>query len=184
MLVTPNIQISLQIFTKLIKFSSASSVIFTWNETADASCSGSRILVFGRSASISYVSGVIILWLALKLTWSCYINYILSRVRGSVTKSNGFWIGWLNLLTLLLQSTITARYRCLLKTRYILLDCDFLLIYCDWFGSDLRVTHFWFTNELRMPHDDSSTIECVLTFPPFIHSGITEYKSSTPTAPP
>jgi hypothetical protein len=38
---------------------------------------------------------------------------MLSRVRGSVTNNNGFWIGWSNLLALLLQlqSIITARNR-------------------------------------------------------------------------
>jgi hypothetical protein len=33
---------------------------------------------------------------------------LLSRVRGSVTNSNGLWIGWLDLLTLLLQSVLIA----------------------------------------------------------------------------
>jgi hypothetical protein len=31
---------------------------------------------------------------------------ILSCVRGSVTNNNGFWIGWLDLLALLLQSLL------------------------------------------------------------------------------
>jgi hypothetical protein len=33
------------------------------------------------------------------------------------------------------------------------LDCNCLLFYCDWLCSDLRVTHFWFTNELRMTNN-------------------------------
>jgi Ni,Fe-hydrogenase I large subunit len=27
--------------------------------------------------------------------------------------------------------------------------------------SDLQVTHFWFTNELQMPNDESPTNECI-----------------------
>jgi hypothetical protein len=44
-----------------------------------------------------------------------------SRVRGSVTNNNGFWIGWFNLLALLLQlqSIVTAHNQWLLKTRSI-----------------------------------------------------------------
>jgi hypothetical protein len=38
-------------------------------------------------------------------------NIILWRVRGSVTNNNGFWIGWLDLFILLLQSLgITINY--------------------------------------------------------------------------
>jgi hypothetical protein len=46
---------------------------------------------------------------------------ILSRVRGSVTNNNRFWIGWLDLLALLLQlqSTITAHNQRLPKTRSV-----------------------------------------------------------------
>jgi hypothetical protein len=46
---------------------------------------------------------------------------ILSRVRGSVINNNGFWIGWLDLLALLLQlqSIIRAHKRWLPKTRSI-----------------------------------------------------------------
>jgi hypothetical protein len=51
-------------------------------------------------------------------------GWILSRVRGSVTNNNGFWIGWLDLLALLLQlllikSIITAHNRWLPKIRSI-----------------------------------------------------------------
>jgi hypothetical protein len=43
--------------------------------------------------------------------FSHYRCNILSRVWGSVTNSNGFWIGWLDLLTLLLQLfLITINY--------------------------------------------------------------------------
>jgi hypothetical protein len=45
---------------------------------------------------------------------------ILSRVRSSMTDINRFWIGWLDLLELLLQSRITAQNRWLPKTRSIL----------------------------------------------------------------
>jgi hypothetical protein len=39
------------------------------------------------------------------------------------------------------------------------LDCDWLLFYCDCLAPDLRVTHFWFTKQLRMSYDDSLTNE-------------------------
>jgi hypothetical protein len=42
---------------------------------------------------------------------------------------------------------------------------------CKLLCSCLQITHFWFTNELWMSNDDSSTIDCVLTCPPFITSG-------------
>jgi hypothetical protein len=44
---------------------------------------------------------------------------ILSRILGSVTNNNGFWIGWLDLLALLVQSLITAHNQWLPKTRSI-----------------------------------------------------------------
>jgi hypothetical protein len=44
-----------------------------------------------------------------KCRWVCLLQYVLSRVRGSVTNNNGFWIGWLDLLTFLLQSARTYR---------------------------------------------------------------------------
>jgi hypothetical protein len=48
-------------------------------------------------------------------------NPTLSRVRGSVTNNNGFWIGWLDLLALLLQlqPIITAHNQLLPKTRSV-----------------------------------------------------------------
>jgi hypothetical protein len=130
----------------------------------------------------------------------------MSRGRGSVTKNNGFRIGWLDLLTP--SCAITLNYNqlqqliinLLPRTRSILIllsqfSCNFwtaelpncLLFlssfYCDWLRSDLRATHFWFTNELRIMNDGSLTNECVLTCPPFITSGRTEYKSPPPTVP-
>jgi hypothetical protein len=44
---------------------------------------------------------------------------MLSRVWGSVTNNNGFWIGWLYLLVLLLQLLVTAHNRWLPKTHSI-----------------------------------------------------------------
>jgi hypothetical protein len=56
----------------------------------------------------------------------------------------------------------TARNKWLPKTRSILSDYDWLLFWssfsCDWLSSDLRITHFRFTNELRLTKD-----ECRLT---------------------
>jgi hypothetical protein len=52
-------------------------------------------------------------------------EYVLSRVRGSVTNNNGFWIGWLDLLTPFfynhynLKSIITTHNQWLPKIRSI-----------------------------------------------------------------
>jgi hypothetical protein len=85
---------------------------------------------------------------------------LLSRVRASLTNNNGFWIGWLDLLTP--SFTVTLNYTQLqqlaisdcLRLAPFWLDCDCLLFwssfYCDLLGSDLRITHFWFMNELWM----------------------------------
>jgi hypothetical protein len=50
-----------------------------------------------------------------------YAGIIVSRVRGSMTNNNGFWIGWLDLLALLLQllSILTAHNQWLSATRSI-----------------------------------------------------------------
>jgi hypothetical protein len=53
-----------------------------------------------------------------------FVLILLSRVRGSVTDNNGFWIGWLDLLALLLQlqnlqPITTAHNQWLPKTRSI-----------------------------------------------------------------
>jgi hypothetical protein len=71
-----------------------------------------------------------------------------SRDRGSVTNNNGLWIGWLDLLALLLQLQliITAHNQWLPKTRSILsgLRVSPLLPWLTW---------FWFTNRslLQLP---------------------------------
>jgi hypothetical protein len=79
-----------------------------------------------------------------------HFNYnILSRVRGSVTNNNGFWIRWLNLLALILQSLLIILTYNNLRSMTVydliqsLLDYERLLFYCDWHGSDLRIGHFF-----------------------------------------
>jgi hypothetical protein len=75
--------------------------------------------------------------------------WILLHVRGSVTNSNGFWIGWFDLLTP--SFTISLNYNQLqqltiedcLPSLHSLLDYECLLSYCDWLGSDLRIGHFY-----------------------------------------
>jgi hypothetical protein len=71
-------------------------------------------------------------------------SYILSRVRGSVTNNNGFWIGWLNVLALLLQlrPTITA-HNPWLRLALFLTGLRASSLLRDWLGSDLRVGHFF-----------------------------------------
>jgi hypothetical protein len=69
-------------------------------------------------------------------------------VRGSVTNSNGFWIGWLDLLALLSQSLlITISYNssqpmAVWDSLHSLLHHECLLFRCDWLGSDLRIVSF------------------------------------------
>jgi hypothetical protein len=119
--------------------------------------------------------------------------YVLSRVRGSVTNNNGFWIGWLNLLTLLLQlhlitiTYITAHNQWLSKTRSIpswtvsvfsSFVIDLVLIYesltssvsvvrsITRLQSDWLHVHEWHTNQL-----------CVL----FYTSVRTEYRTLSST---
>jgi hypothetical protein len=82
---------------------------------------------------------------------------ILSRVRGSVTNNNGFWIGWLNLLTLLLQLQliITPHKQWLSKTRSISYWTTSVFSSTDSLGSDLRIGHLRITkgecpNELSL----------------------------------
>jgi hypothetical protein len=62
-----------------------------------------------------------------------------------VTNNKGFWIGWLDSVTPALQSLLITLNECL-RLASFWLDCDWLLFYCDWLGSDLRITHFWFTS--------------------------------------
>jgi hypothetical protein len=78
------------------------------------------------------------------------------HVFGVRMTNNGFWIGWLDLLTPSLQLLlITMNYNSsqLMTAEdslHSLPDYECLLFHCDWLGSDLRITHFWFTNELWM----------------------------------
>jgi hypothetical protein len=71
---------------------------------------------------------------------------ILSRVPGSVTNNNGFWIGWLDLLALRfqLQRIIRAHNQELPKSRSIpYWTTSAFSSHCDWLGSDLRIGHFF-----------------------------------------
>jgi hypothetical protein len=74
---------------------------------------------------------------------------LLSCVRGTVTNSNGLWIEWLDLLALLLQLLwITMTYNSSQSVNahdslHSFLDYERLLFYCDCFGSDLQVGHFF-----------------------------------------
>jgi hypothetical protein len=74
-----------------------------------------------------------------------------------VTDNNGFWIGWFDLLALLLQlqSIITAHNQWLLKTRSIpYWTTSVFSSYCDWLGSDLLIGHLRITTgRWRMPND-------------------------------
>jgi hypothetical protein len=64
---------------------------------------------------------------------------ILSRVRGSVTNNNGFWVGWLDLLPPYLQlQSMSAK-----NSLYSLLEYECLLFYCDSLGSNLRIGQFF-----------------------------------------
>jgi hypothetical protein len=79
--------------------------------------------------------------------------FILSPVRGSMMNNNGFWIGWLDLLTP--SCTITLNYNQLqqLKINDCLRLAPFLtglwvssfnsFFYCDWLGYDLQIHHFF-----------------------------------------
>jgi hypothetical protein len=66
------------------------------------------------------------------------VPIVLSRVRASVTNNNGFWIGWLDLLALLLQlPLITITYNSsqsvtVYDSFHSFLDHERLLIHCDW----------------------------------------------------
>jgi hypothetical protein len=68
---------------------------------------------------------------------------ILSRVRGSVTNNNGFWIGWLDLLPLQLQlqQIITVHNHWLRFAPFLTgLQVSSPLL---WLRSDLRISHFF-----------------------------------------
>jgi hypothetical protein len=127
---------------------------------------------------------------------------ILSHVHSSMTANNWFWIGWLDLLALLLQlqPTITAHNQWLFKTRSILYwttsvysstVTDLVLIYESVTSSAFVVCwltlHRWTLNfsrillwlnhwtPLRMPNDWISWTE--------LTSKRTEYKSPCLTVP-
>jgi hypothetical protein len=71
---------------------------------------------------------------------------ILSRVRGSVTNNNGFWIGWSALLppSLQLQPITTAQNQWLSKTRSIPdWPTSVFSSTVTWLGSDLWIRHFF-----------------------------------------
>jgi hypothetical protein len=100
---------------------------------------------------------------------------ILSYGQGSLTNNNGFWIGWLDLLALLLQfhliTVTTAHNRWLPKTRSISywttifssIVTDFVLIYesitssasiFHWLTLHSWTLYFWIL--LRLTHDNFS----------------------------
>jgi hypothetical protein len=59
-------------------------------------------------------------------------NNILPLVRGSVTNNDGFWIGWLDLLALLLQSLLfTINYRAIAKLLISQITLPYTLLYCS-----------------------------------------------------
>jgi hypothetical protein len=67
---------------------------------------------------------------------------VLSHVRSSVTKNNGFWIRWLDLLALLLQLQQLTINDCLRLAPFLTgLRVSSLLR--DWLGSDLRISHYF-----------------------------------------
>jgi hypothetical protein len=81
-------------------------------------------------------------------------HFIFSRGRGSVSNNNGFWIGWLDLLALLLQlHLITINYNSSQSmtpkdSLHSFMDYECLLSCCDWLGSDLRIGHFFYERRL------------------------------------
>jgi hypothetical protein len=77
------------------------------------------------------------------------ICILLSRVRGSVTNKNGFWIGWLNLLTPSFTITFNSSQSMpAYDSLHSLLDYECLLWWLTW---------LWFTNRslLRMTNEGS-----------------------------
>jgi hypothetical protein len=78
-----------------------------------------------------------------------FLPVILSHAQCCVANNNGFWIAWLDLSTLLLQSLLfTINYNSsllitALDSLHSLLDYERLLFYCVWLGSDSRVGHFY-----------------------------------------
>jgi hypothetical protein len=78
----------------------------------------------------------------------------MSRVRGSVTNNNGFWIGWLDLLTPSFTVTLRPNYNQLLQLTID--DCLRLVPFLTGLrvsSLPLWLTWFWFTNRslLQLP---------------------------------
>jgi hypothetical protein len=97
-----------------------------------------------------------------RVSFRCIL--MLSRVRGSVTNNNGFWIGWLDLLTS--SCTIYINYNQLQQLIINLLPrTRSILVLLSQFSYN-----FWIQLS-------------VLMCPPFITSGRTEWKSPPPTVP-
>jgi hypothetical protein len=94
----------------------------------------------------------IIMWIILKLSFPCltevlwitFVANVLSRVWGSVTNNNGFWIGWLDLLTPSFSITTTHNW-------WLPKACSipywttnvFLVILLLWLRSGLWIGHFF-----------------------------------------
>jgi hypothetical protein len=76
---------------------------------------------------------------------------ILSRVRGSVTNNNGFWIGWLDLLAPSLQSLLNTT-NCNSSQSMTAQDS----LHADWTASVLSsawLTSFWFTSHSLLVYE-------------------------------
>jgi hypothetical protein len=77
------------------------------------------------------------------------VGNVLSRVWGSVTNNYGFWVGLLDLLSLLLHSflvTITynsSQSMTVYGSLHSLRNYECLLFHCDWLGCDLRIGRFF-----------------------------------------
>jgi hypothetical protein len=64
--------------------------------------------------------------------------------RSSVTKNNGLWIGWLDLLVLFICNQLNNSESMTVKgSLHSLLDYECHFFYCDWLFSDLRIDHFY-----------------------------------------
>jgi hypothetical protein len=142
-----------------------------------------------------------------KKMYSLVFYIIFSCVRSSVTNNNGFWIGWLDLLKHLLQSLLiiinmTVHNQWLSKSRSISYwttsvfstVTGLVLIYESVTSSAASVRwltlHNWTLNsttelsyEFWMSNVESLANECVVTWPTYITSGRTEYKSPLQTVP-
>jgi hypothetical protein len=114
---------------------------------------------------------------------------LVSRFHGSVTNNNGFWIGRLDLLTLLLQlhfqlqSLITAHNRRLRKARSVLLvDYERLSLHCGWLiNSRGDLFTLSLTGSLSLPRMHSTLLVSsgLLLHPRENRTGITHSKDFT-----